>query len=225
MTKETEILERLEEEYNNLKKNYKRSIIISCILILFMISYGGWIYWNIKSFAEEPDWMAEFLVSETQLALPELCKEAGVILKDAAPEIAEEGKNALLNLLPSLRVIVEKKNSSIINEFPNRFNSDLGKFIDDKIENHHDELSATIKQLAQGGQTDILSESISKDIKETLRKELHDESNSVLKQLDHINEELRKLKNSSNLTDAEALQKEFLELWVTLSCRTKGEII
>ena len=215
---EDKLREQLKQECSTLRKARKVSIIVACILLPIVISYMSWIYLRVKSLMQPED-IASMVRYQVNNQLPELKKNVTDSLKSSAPQAAEELGKMVLTNIPEVRIKLQEKLEYVIKNTIFGFENEFQKLLSEVLAPGSRELYVEIIDSLEDKETarqftgelfaGVLDE-LDKSFKEEADLSLADVLEISSGTLETIHEKFKVLSSKEELTESEALQKEFI---------------
>lgn len=215
---EDKLEEQLNLESSTLRKSKKISIIVACILLPFVICYLSWIYVRVKSLLQPGD-VASMVRYQIQQQLPELKNNLASGLKSSAPQVADEFGKVVVKNIPEVRIKLEKKLEDIIKNvvfgYENEFQKILSNmFVPGSREDYIEIMDSLEDKAVARRFCDDIFAGILDDLDVALKREIDLSLEDLLQissgTLERISGKLQVLSSKEKLSEAEALEKEFI---------------
>ena len=205
--------EKLSLQLKKSKRTLKTNIIAYAVIVAFVITYTAYITKSFKELAT-PSTVAELLVMQTELALPELNE----YLKENSELIAEQAAvntvESIRAMVPSLGLLVKMQFDVLVDSINAEFSTKYMPIIDEYLKENRKEIIYNIKTMSDEKAAKLLAEGLFEQIDFDLLNINNEFTGSVLK----FKKEINKLAYTPNnkLTKRELAHKRAIAYWMFL---------
>lgn len=214
--------ERLEEQLNkevvSLRKSRKVLAIAGCIFLVFVVCYLSWIYRSVRTLTDT-ETLAGMIRHRAELQLPVVKDNIVSGIKSSAAQVADELIKEVRSRIPLLRKGLEEKVEYTINNLIIGYENRLQGILSEVLAPGSGEMYLDIinsledKEVARRLCQDLF-EGIMTDLDGNLKKEIDLSLEEVLdistETLEKIYLRLNILSSKEQLSESEALEKEFI---------------
>lgn len=210
----------LQSEVNNIRKRKKLTMFLSPVILLMVLSYCVYIYSFISRVLNPQEVASYFrviLASRIYNSMPQIEK----YLIESAPELTEKLVDDVIRGIPSLRHEAQNNIDTMAEIFVNRLTARfIYSFHDILMENK--EAIKTVPQMLDKQNIYFFAEQLAKEIKLQLDTSAEIDLPELAKSISNINGELKNLlKDDSELTEEQKLEKRFVKLLLQLMDQEK----
>lgn len=215
---EQKLNEELELESLSLRRSRRTLVITACILLPFVACYLSWIYVRVNSLIQ-PESVASMIRYEVGQRLPGLKDSLSQELRSYAPQVAHEFGSIAISNIPVVRIRLQEKLEDTFRLLVIGYENKLQNIISDMLVPGSRELYVqtidslgdkdVARQLSKTLFAEVMGEfdrAVKEEIELSLNEVLQTSSATLQKMLGR----LELLSSKTELSESEALQKEFI---------------
>ena len=210
----TELREEMEQQQRNAERRAKTGIAVRAALIVFVFAYMTWLSGAVTRLDAQA--LTQLAATHIEERLPELRAELGAFAIKAAPGVTDQARDLLLALPGSLRGHVEGPIVAELDRLMTRFETDVDAAITIVVDDQMALVRDAMSDADPEAQLDAIVLGVSDAFRETMIGVLDELHVDYANEIQRLNTRLVRLQRVSDLSPSERIDKQLLEVWMTL---------